>query len=66
MATVFARAEAARPALMATLMQFHIGGCSLCGFEEQDAIDRVARDNGIPTARLLTALTAALATPPAE
>jgi hypothetical protein len=44
------------PNLSVTLMRFHIGGCSLCGFEPDDTIGRVAADNGVPTAVLLAAM----------
>lgn len=38
------------------LMQFHIGGCSHCGFEQNDTVMKVAADNGVPLDRLLSAL----------
>lgn len=49
-------AVAADPNLPVVLMRFHIGGCSLCGFEEDDTIATVAADNGVPLERLLAAL----------
>ncbi len=54
--TTMADALAADPDLPVALMKFHIGGCSLCGFEPDDTIAKVAEDNGIPTDRLLAAL----------
>ncbi len=44
--------------LPVVLMQFHIGGCSMCGFENDDTIAKVAEDNGVPVERLLAALNA--------
>lgn len=44
------------PNLPMILMRFHIGGCSMCGFEETDTVARVAEDNGIPLDVLLDAL----------
>ena len=44
------------PNLPVLLMRFHIGGCSLCGFEPEDTVARVAEDNGVPTRILLEAL----------
>ena len=49
-------AMAADPNLPVILMQFHIGGCSLCGFEPDDTIAKVAEDNGVPLNRLLGAM----------
>lgn len=46
----------ANPDLAVILMRFHIGGCSLCGFEPDDTVARVAEDNGVPTAILLAAV----------
>ena len=51
-------ALAANPDLPVVLMRFHIGGCSLCGFEPGDTIAKVADDNGVPLQRLLEALNA--------
>jgi hybrid cluster-associated redox disulfide protein len=51
-----AQALRADPNLPAILMRFHIGGCSMCGFEETDTVAQVADDNGIPVERLLAAL----------
>lgn len=39
-----------------TLRQFHIGGCSHCGFDMNDSIGKVAEDHGIPVPMLVTAL----------
>lgn len=44
------------PDLPVVLMRFHIGGCSLCGFEDDDTIAKVAEDNGVPVERLLAAI----------
>ena len=44
------------PNLPVILMRFHIGGCSLCGFEEDDTIAEVAEDNGVPMQVLLDAI----------
>jgi hypothetical protein len=41
------------------LQQFHIGGCHHCGFEEQDTIEKVATDNGVPVDVLLNTLNSA-------
>ena len=46
------------PNLPVILMRFHIGGCSLCGYEEEDTIAEVAEANGVPTATLLEAMNA--------
>lgn len=46
----------ADPDLPVILMRFHIGGCSLCGFEESDTIEKVAADNGVPLHELLDAM----------
>lgn len=54
--TKMADAMATDPNLPVVLMQFHIGGCSMCGFEDDDTIAQVAEDNGVPLARLLEAL----------
>ena len=42
--------------LAVILMRFHIGGCSLCGFEADDTVAQVAEDNGVPVEILLGAL----------
>ncbi|MBI5852735.1 MAG: hypothetical protein HZB39_17120 [Planctomycetes bacterium] len=42
--------------LRMVLMRFHIGGCSHCGFDQNDSIEQVATDNGVPVADLLGAL----------
>ncbi len=47
------------PNLPVVLMRFHIGGCSLCGFEPDDTIAKVAEDNGVPLDRLLAAINGA-------
>lgn len=44
------------PNLPMVLMRFHIGGCSMCGFEPSDTVARVAEDNGVPLNDLLDAL----------
>ena len=49
----------ADPNLPVVLMRFHIGGCSMCGFEEADTIAQVAEDNGVPVADLLAAMNGA-------
>ena len=54
--TTMERAMAADPNLPVVLMKFHIGGCSLCGFEPTDTIAKVAEDNGVPLDRLLEAV----------
>ncbi len=47
----------ADPSLGMVLMRdFHLGGCSNCGFDPHDTIESVASQNGIPTDRLLAAL----------
>lgn len=47
----------ADPSLGMVLMRdFHLGGCSHCGFNPHDTIEDVAAQNGIPTERLLAAL----------
>ena len=46
-----------RPHLRGTLMmEFHIGGCSHCGFDASDTVAQVAEDNGVPVDRLLAAI----------
>jgi len=54
--TRMADALAADPNLPVILMRYHIGGCSMCGFEPDDTVAQVAEDNGVPTDRLLAAL----------
>ena len=56
--TLMGDAMAQDPNLPVVLMQFHIGGCSMCGFENDDTIAKVAEDNGVPVERLLSALNA--------
>ena len=47
----------ADPTLGMVLMRdFHLGGCSHCGFNPHDTIETVAAQNGIPTERLVAAL----------
>jgi hypothetical protein len=47
----------ADPSLGMVLMRdFHLGGCSHCGFNPHDSIEQVAMQNGIPTERLLAAM----------
>lgn len=47
----------ADPSLGMVLMRdFHLGGCSHCGFNPHDSVEAVAAQNGIPTERLLAAL----------
>lgn len=54
--TKMGEAMAKNPNLPVVLMQFHIGGCNMCGFENDDTIAKVAEDNGVPMDRLLTAM----------
>ena len=55
--TTMLEALTADPSLGMVLMRdFHLGGCSNCGFEPNESIANVAADNGIPTDRLLAAL----------
>ena len=56
--TVMGDAMARDPNLPVVLMQFHIGGCAMCGFENDDTIAKVAEDNGVPVERLLAAINA--------
>ena len=56
--TTMSEAMARDPGLSAVLMRFHIGGCTMCGFEPEDTIAKVAEDNGVPTERLLAAMNA--------
>ena len=56
--TKMADAMRADPNLPVVLMRFHIGGCSLCGFEEEDTIAEVAEENGVPLEDLLAAINA--------
>lgn len=47
----------ADPSLGMVLMRdFHLGGCTNCGFDPHDSIETVAAQNGVPTERLLAAL----------
>ncbi len=47
----------ADPSLGMVLMRdFHLGGCSHCGFDPHDSLAKVASDNGIPVERLLAAM----------
>lgn len=55
--TTMLEAMTADPSLSMVLMRdFHLGGCSNCGFEPNQSIENVAAENGIPTERLLAAL----------
>ena len=54
--TTMADAIRRDPNLPVVLMRFHVGGCSLCGFEPNDTIAQVAEDNGIPIDVLLAAI----------
>ena len=55
--TTMLEALTADPSLGMVLMRdFHLGGCSNCGFDPNDTIANVAAENGIPTERLLAAL----------
>ncbi len=54
--TLMGAAMRSDPNLPVVLMRFHIGGCSLCGFEEGDTIAQVAEDNGVPLQVLLDAM----------
>ncbi|MCA8956932.1 MAG: hypothetical protein KDC87_12715 [Planctomycetes bacterium] len=55
-ATRMREAMARDPNLPVVLMRFHIGGCSMCGFDDDDTIAKVAEDNGVPVERLLAAM----------
>jgi hypothetical protein len=54
--TTMGEAMAQDPNLPVILMKFHIGGCNMCGFENDDTIAKVADENGVPMERLLTAM----------
>ena len=55
--TTMLEALTADPSLGMVLMRdFHLGGCSNCGFDPNESIEMVAGNNGIPTDRLLAAL----------
>ena len=54
--STMAQALAGDPNLPVVLMRFHIGGCSLCGFEPEQTVAEVAEDNGVPLEVLLEAL----------
>ena len=55
--TTMLEALTADPSLGMVLMRdFHLGGCSNCGFDPNDSIENVAMQNGIPAERLLAAL----------
>jgi rhodanese-related sulfurtransferase len=42
------------PSAQRVLFQkFHIGGCSSCGYEPQDLLDKVARDHGLETDKVV-------------
>ena len=42
--TMMSEAMARDPGLSAVLMRFHIGGCTMCGYEPEDTIAKVAED----------------------
>lgn len=55
--TTMLEALTADPSLGMVLMRdFHLGGCSNCGFDPNDTIENVATQNGIPAERLVAAL----------
>ena len=54
--STMSQALAGDPNLPIVLMRFHIGGCSLCGFEPEQTVAEVAEDNGVPLEVLLEAL----------
>ena len=54
--TTMGEAVAANPDLQRVLMQFHIGGCSHCGFNPGDTVAQVAEDHGVPVHVLLGAM----------
>lgn len=54
--TTMGAAMAADPNLPVVLMRYHIGGCSMCGFDPDQTVAEVAEENGVPTERLLAAL----------
>jgi hypothetical protein len=54
------------PDLPVILMRFHIGGCSMCGFDDSDTIAKVAEDNGVPLAVLVQAINGAEPTDPGD
>ena len=55
--TTMLEALTADPSLGMVLMRdFHLGGCSNCGFEPNESIENVAVQNGIPAERPLAAL----------
>ena len=55
--TTMLEALTADPSLGMVLMRnFHLGGCSSCGFDPNDTIANVAAHNGIPADRLVAAL----------
>ena len=55
--TTMLEALTADPSLGMVLMRdFHLGGCSHCGFDPHESIGNVAMANGIPVERLLAAL----------
>src|SRR5262249_58018475 len=42
------------PSAQRTLFQkFHIGGCSSCGYMPHDSLDKVSRDHGLETDRVV-------------
>jgi hypothetical protein len=52
-------AIAKNPRIQWVLRQFHIGGCSHCGFDMNDTVKKVAEDHGVPLETLLTAINSA-------
>ncbi len=54
--TLMRDAMSQAPNLPVVLMRFHIGGCDMCGFENDDTVAKVAEDNGVPLDRLLAAM----------
>lgn len=54
--TTMADAIRQDPNLPMILMRFHIGGCSMCGFEATDTVAEVAELNGVPLDELVAAL----------
>jgi hypothetical protein len=42
--------------VLSVLLEFHVGGCQMCGFDYHDTLEKVAEDNGIALAVLLDRL----------
>jgi hybrid cluster-associated redox disulfide protein len=53
-----AEAIAIEPRMRDVLAQFHLGGCSSCGINEEDTIEQAAMRHGVDLERLMAALTA--------